>query len=96
MNYLQEVKCKAKLERKHGKSLHPNVWKAYERYWARQKQTFSGVIIGKRTLQNGIVVYDEQTHFQSDDYFTAYLVSVNMNENPVYVLPEDICNLNIN
>ena len=93
MNYLQKVECKAKLERKHGESLHPNVWKADERFWKRKEQNFDGVIIGKRTLQNGIVVYDEEIRFESDDYFTAYLVSVNMNENPVYVLPEDITKL---
>ena len=91
MKYLQKVKCKAKLKRIHGESLHPNQWHTSKRYWGRLKDEFEGHIIGTRTLSDGTVTYDpEGVIFDSDKYFKVYLVSVNMNENPVYVLPEDI------
>ena len=100
MNYLQKVKCKAKLKRMHSsKLIQGQVWENHYRDWKRLiiKSKFEGVIIGKRNLSNGEVIYDpEYIAFIPKEYFTAYLVSVNMNENPVYVLPEDICNLNIN
>jgi hypothetical protein len=48
--------------------------------WSRvEAKETDGIIIGSRTLCNLL-----------DDYFSAYLVSFNMRENPVYVLPEDL------
>ena len=96
MNYLQKVKCKAKLKRKHSIKMDVNnsAFATSTRKWARIESNFDGVVIGKRNLCNGEVDFDpEQTAFIPKEYFTAYLVSLNMNENPVYVLPEDITKL---
>ena len=94
MNYLQKVKCKATLKRLYTKTISKGKFnEIHQKSWNRIEGEFSGDIIGKRTLCDGEVDYDEQITFIPKEYFTAYLVSVNMNENPVYVLPEDITKL---
>ena len=44
-----------------------------------------GILIGKRVLNNGINPYFEHNEYMPKEYFTAYLVSLDMNTNPVYV-----------
>ena len=92
MKYLQKVKCKARLKRIHSSKIcKDELYKSHFRDWRRIEIEFNGVIIGQRTLSNGQVEYDpEYIAFIPREYFKAYLVSVNMNENPVYVLPEDL------
>jgi len=92
MKYLQKVNCKAKLKRIHSSKIcKDEVYKTHFRDWRRIEKQFEGVIIGKRNLVNGKVYYDpEYTEFIPKEYITAYLVSIDMNTNPVYVLPEDI------
>ncbi len=92
MEYLQKVKCKAKLKRIHSKKRQGDeFYMTHFRDWRKIETEFEGVIIGQRTLSNGFVDYDpEQIIFTPKEYFKAYLVSFDMNQNPVYVLPEDI------
>lgn len=92
MKYLKKVKCKAKLKRIHSSIQCKNeLYSRPNRTWKRIEIQFEGIIIGKRNLCNGEVQYDpEYIAFIPKEYITAYLVSVNMNDNPVYVLPEDI------
>jgi len=91
MNYLQKVKCKAVLKRIHGTITKTVFSSTQPRTWRSIEMEFEGVIIGKRNLSIGIVYYEtDHTKYSPQKYFTAYLVSVNMNQNPVYVLPEDI------
>lgn len=90
MEYLQKVNCKAKLKREHyNKSSHPISWYNGRR-WARVEGEFKGIVIGIRNLQNGTVQYEENTYFEPDELFTAYLVSISFHKNPVYCLPEDL------
>lgn len=52
-----------------------------------------GVIVGERWLSNGKVKYggwDDTTQFYPTEHFKAYLVSYDMRRKPVYVLPEDL------
>lgn len=52
-----------------------------------------GIIVGKRTLANGTVDYggwDEGTQFIPTEHFEAYQVVTNIRNKPVYVLPEDL------
>ena len=85
MKYLQKVKCKARLRRKY------SFYETHIYTWVKVMNDSEGVVIGQRTLSNGIVEYDpEYTAFIPKEYIKAYLVSYSMNENPVYVLPEDI------
>ena len=91
MKYLQKVKCKAKLKRISVSKIKPGAYfKSHIRNWKMIKIEIEGIVIGKRTLCNGEVYYDPNPVFLPKEHFTAYLVSVNINENPVYVLPEDI------
>lgn len=47
----------------------------------------SGIIVGKRTLVNGYITFEEYgTRFTPEQYFPAYLVAQNMRDKPVYVL----------
>jgi hypothetical protein len=53
----------------------------------------AGIIIGKRTLANGVNHYngyDEPITFHPKETFTAYLVAFDLRRKPVHVLPEHI------
>lgn len=57
------------------------------------KEPLEGIIVGLRTLQNGISQYDwtaEQQLFTPDSYVTAYMVVSDLRRKPVFVLPEHI------
>lgn len=52
-----------------------------------------GVIVGKRTLSNGDVVYPYEEgggEYIRKESFTAYLVAYALHRSPVYVMPEHI------
>ena len=87
MKYLQKVKCTGRLRRKERKG--PGYLELIKE-WVNEDVEFEGVIIGKRSLSNGIKIYDEIILYEPTKVFTVFLVSVNMRENPVYVLPENI------
>lgn len=58
------------------------------------KGYMEGVIVGWRTLANGTVEYgndwDAGDEFRPTEHFKAYLVAFDMRRKPVYVLPEDL------
>ena len=90
MKYLQKVKCKAKLKREHYRKGDRHSYWGTGRRWVRVESEFKGIVIGIRNLQNGTVHYEENTWFQPDEIFTAYLVSISFHKNPVYCLSEDL------
>lgn len=58
------------------------------------KGYMTGIIVGWRTLANGKVTYgndwDGSDEFRPTEHFKAYLVAYDMRRKPVYVLPEDL------
>jgi hypothetical protein len=67
------------------------------RFWARpetqEPPAREGVIIGARTLANGVLSQNPELdgrRFLADRWFRAYLVSFDMRMDPICVLPEDI------
>ena len=97
--FCQIVRVKAKLKRdyKDSKADTPGLhyWKTVPLPEARE-----GLIIGKRTLSDGVVEYmpmsweypddGQERYYNPKRHFTAYLVVFNIRENPVYVAEEDI------
>jgi len=56
-------------------------------------EAIEGVVVGKRTLANGIrhlIGYDEGISFIKEETFTAYLIAYDLRRKPVHVLPEHI------
>lgn len=51
-----------------------------------------GIVVGRRSLANGYVErgYEDPTIFISEERISVWLVAFNMNDNPRYVLPEDV------
>ena len=91
MEYLQKVKCKAKLVRRYKHDKAAAYGQSHKKIWIRRIMKFEGVIIGKRLLSDGFNDYtNESVIFEPEKSFVAFLVSINMKENPVYVLPEDL------
>lgn len=91
MKHGQKVTIKGYLERRtetRYKGMDTETWKVWKPI--NFKAPKEGILIGERTLQNGTKHWDEMIHFNPMEYFTAYLVSLNMNKNPVYVRPIDI------
>lgn len=78
------------------------LWRAHlaggKREWRRvqfgsKDNAREGVIVGERVLANGEVIWggwDELTTFHPKEYIKAYLVAFDMRRKPVYVLPEDL------
>lgn len=68
--------------------------KPHRREWQPYRAILrTGVIVGIRTLANGIVYwgsYDEPTEFHPTDYVRAYLVAFDLRRNPVHVQPEHV------
>lgn len=74
----------------------------YTKNWTSDKYGFpgstktdggQGIIIGKRTLANGVNHYngdDEPITFIPKERFTAYLVAYDLHRKPVYVRPEHL------
>lgn len=61
------------------------------RFWQPEPFTAEGIIVGKRTLADGTVAYDEDgRHFTAESHFEAYLVAFNMRRAPVLALKEHI------
>lgn len=64
--------------------------------WGHATHAREGVVIGKRTLANGIVhwgSYDESTYFEAKERLEAYLVAFDMRRKPFLVLAEDLTRL---
>jgi hypothetical protein len=60
--------------------------------WGKRGDVRHGLIIGVRTLSNGVIEwnYEEPIQFYPDLYFTAYLVAFDLRRKPVYLLPDDV------
>lgn len=81
----------------------PESWKKYrqEKKWKNTplspgwNQSLTGIVIGIRTLQNGILHWDNEAGnlFDPQEYFQAYLISYNLHRKPVFVLPEFLTKL---
>lgn len=66
--------------------------KGVSHYWepGNDRTTRDGIVIGKRTLSNGDVDWDEGYINDMHEHFTAYLVVETMHSNPRRVLAEHI------
>ncbi len=62
-----------------------------KRKWVPKEQQLSGIVIGHRYVQEGIVDrgpdYDA---FIPEKYIESYLVAYDLHRKPVHVLPEDM------
>lgn len=60
--------------------------------WRPEVRAGRGLLIGKRTLADGRRSYDSESgwEFTPSRHFGAYLVAIDMQANPVYVLPEHL------
>jgi hypothetical protein len=60
--------------------------------WGKRGDVRHGLIIGVRTLSNGVIEwnYEEPIQFYPDLYFTAYLIAFDLRRVPVYLLPDDV------
>jgi hypothetical protein len=65
----------------------PNGLNGQKRWKKVPHEIRHGIIIGQRTLSNGINNYDSEGVFIYDpeEYFKVWLVAYDMNRNPVYV-----------
>jgi hypothetical protein len=69
-----------------------------DRYWTGESWPGArnaggeGIVIGKRTLSDGNVVYlgEEGNAYEQTRHFTAYLIVTSLHSAPVHVLPEHI------
>lgn len=74
-----------------------NPWprKTYRHDWVRGEAVMwrPGIVIGKRTLQNGVYNYgggEEQSYLSDIEYVPAYLIAYDLHQKPVRVLKDDI------
>lgn len=59
--------------------------------WVSKEQELSGIIIGYRHVQEGIVDSGPNySVFTPEKYIECYLVAYNLHLKPVHVLPEDM------
>lgn len=66
--------------------------KGMSHYWepGNDRSTREGIVIGKRTLWNGDVDWDEGYVHDAHEHFTAYLVVETLHSKPRRVLPEHL------
>lgn len=70
-----------------------DTWKIWDRVPMQEGSQVEGIIIGTRTLVNGIrdyIGYEEGYQFIPKERVKVFLVAFDMRQNPVYVLPEDL------
>ncbi len=62
-----------------------------ERKWVSKEQELSGIVIGHRYVQEGIVVRGpDYSAFIPEKYIECYLVAYDLHRKAVHVLPEDM------
>ena len=62
-----------------------------KRKWVSKEQELSGIIIGHRYVQEGIVGHGpDYNTFVPENYIECYLVAYDLHRKPVHVLPEDM------
>lgn len=68
-------------------------WNERKNTWVEKDHPDSmGIIIGKRTLQNGVSQWENEEGwmFIPNQWVTAYLVAFNLRQKPVFVLQEHL------
>jgi len=84
----QKITIDHKLKRvvkPHPKPLHDN------KFWEKEKiKPKECILIGVRTLSNGVSDYSEGTYYEPKEYFKAYLVVESLNRKPFFVLIENV------
>ena len=62
-----------------------------KRKWVSKEQELSGIVIGHRYVQEGIVDHwSDYIAFIPEKYIECYLVAYDLHRKPVHVLPEDM------
>ena len=62
-----------------------------KRKWVSREQELSGIVIGHRYVQEGIVDRGlDYSAFVPEKYIECYLVAYDLHRKPVHVLPEDM------
>ena len=62
-----------------------------KRKWVSKEQELSGIVIGHRYVQEGIVDHGpDYSAFVPEKYIESYLVAYDLHRKPVHVLPEDM------
>lgn len=62
-----------------------------KRKWVSKEQELSGIVIGHRYVQEGIVDRGpDYSAFIPEKYIECYLVAYDLHRKPVHVLPEDM------
>ena len=62
-----------------------------KRKWVSKEQELSGIVIGHRYVQEGIVDHwSDYIAFTPEKYIECYLVTYDLHRKPVHVLPEDM------
>jgi len=62
-----------------------------KRKWVSKEQELSGIVIGHRHVQEGIVDRGRNySVFTPEKYIECYLVAYDLHYKPVHVLPEDM------
>lgn len=98
MKYLTKVKISTYLKRRGKHISEMPMSSGYNKFWVSEKldKEKVGIVIGKRTLSNGIAeYYDEGINYRQSETFEALLISIDMKTNPIYVLPSEITELAI-
>ena len=67
--------------------LRTGIFNTAVRKWVEFKhEPMAGIIVGRRNIYNGTVVdIDEMSVFEPDQVIGAWLVVVNMRDNPIYI-----------
>jgi hypothetical protein len=62
-----------------------------KRKWVSKEQELSGIVIGRRYVQEGIVDRGpDYSAFIPEKFIECYLVAYDLHRKPVHVLPEDM------
>ena len=62
-----------------------------KRKWVAKEQELTGIIVGHRYVQEGIVGHGpDYSTFVPENYIECYLVAYDLHRKPAHVLPEDI------
>lgn len=91
--FLTKVECTAIIQRKWIPESERTKKDPGEKKWVRKEKSFTGYIVGERTLSNGYTEWqgeNEGVLYSPHRYFKAYLVVFDLHNKPVHVLPEDI------
>lgn len=75
------------------RSMSPHPRKEWQRVKHDGGDAVQGILVGVRTLSDGINVYyghDEPIEYRPDKHFTVYVIAYDLRRVPVLVLPQDV------